>query len=37
MDARESTDVPRAHPDVVRRIELVMGARTRSPVEGWNF
>jgi arylsulfatase A len=36
-DPRESTDVARAHPDVVRRIELVMGARTRSPVEGWNF
>ena len=36
-DPAESKDVAAAHPDIVRRIERVMRAGTRSPIEGWNF
>lgn len=36
-DPGETTDVAAAHPDVIRRIEAVMAARTPSPVPRWNF
>ncbi len=36
-DPREERDVAAAHPDVVRRIEQVMAARTRAVLDKWNF
>jgi arylsulfatase A-like enzyme len=36
-DPTESSDVASAHPHIVRRIEQVMRARTRSPIDAWNF
>lgn len=36
-DIGESTDVSAEHPDVVSRIDSVMGSRTRSEIESWNF
>jgi arylsulfatase A len=36
-DPTESSNIASAHPDIVRRIERVMRARTPSPIDVWNF
>jgi arylsulfatase A-like enzyme len=36
-DRNETRNVAAEHPEVVRRIEMVMRQRTRSSIERWNF